>query len=285
MGTLSVDIVDDSFSKKSSSAYKLSILLGVDRLSYLVYDNNLKPLVLKSYQLGQKVGTKSILEIELKKIFSEDKKLKLDYGAANLAIVNTKSTLIPDSLYEETEKSAYLDKMLDFQKSDNVKVDHLSSIEANNIFAINKGLLYQLVGYFPNIHVHHVFTPLLLGYQKIAAKLDKKKVFVNVSGGLVQVVHFDGENLVFNNSFEFKSSKDFIYYVLLVLNQFKLKPEEVHLSISGHVMEDSEVYHLLYRYVRHLDMVNVPSHFKAGKKFAAVPHHFYFDLYSLQLCG
>ena len=71
---------------------------------------------------------------------------------------------------------------------------------------------------------------------------------------------------------------------MLLYDQFKLNPETDPIHIAGQIVEDSEIYHLLYRYVRHLNLVSGPSYYRFSQLFDTLPQHFYFDLYSLKLC-
>ena len=80
-------------------------------------------------------------------------------------------------------------------------------------------------------------------------------IFLNIKQRQVHIVVFEGADFVFSNIFAFESANDFVYYILLVYDQFKLKPEIDPVYISGQVVKESEIYKLLYRYVRNIHML------------------------------
>jgi len=49
-------------------------------------------------------------------------------------------------------------------------------------------------------------------------------------------------------------------------------------------VEDSEIYHLLYRYIRHLKIIELPQSIQFGEAVTKQNPHFFFDLFSLHLC-
>ena len=101
----------------------------------------------------------------------------------------------------------------------------------------------------------------------------------------MQIALLEGKNLIFSNSYSYQTSQDFIYHVLLVYNQFNLEPNDIPIHVSGQVIKDSEIFRMLYRYIRRTEIIAAPPTFVFGKKYEKIPDHFYFDLYSLKLCG
>ena len=71
---------------------------------------------------------------------------------------------------------------------------------------------------------------------------------------------------------------------MLVFNQFDLTVEETPVFLSGQLMEDSEIYRLLVRYVKKLQFLDPPAFFQYGTKLAHHPKYLYFDLLCLLLC-
>lgn len=275
------EVTEDNFIKKSTSSYDLSILIGVDRFSYVVNDAQQNILILKSftYRLG-----KDHLKSAIREIYMADRYLKFPYSKVKVAIVNAQTSLVPSRLYDEKQKSIYLEKMTFSENLDTIKADHLLDFNAVNVYSFDREAINLLKGYFPSAQIFHNTTALIQGYYKQSEALSGPKIFINVLDKIVQAVILEDKELIFCNSFTYKSSKDFIYYIMLLFDQFNLKPETVPLTISGHIIEDSEVYHLLYKYIRHLNMIGTPSYFKIGKKLSDIPQHIYFDLFSLKLC-
>jgi hypothetical protein len=116
------------------------------------------------------------------------------------------------------------------------------------------------------------------------AKRNDYEVFVNLRNHIAQIAVFDRRNLQFYNSFAFTKASDFLYFTLLAFDQLKLNPLDVPLTISGELMEDSEIYRLLYRYFRDIRFAPTPAglyHFPGS--IQSLPSHLNYDLYAMKL--
>lgn len=62
---------------------------------------------------------------------------------------------------------------------------------------------------------------------------------------------------VYFNSFKYKNQDDLLYYVLLVYKILDLPVDTYPLTVTGLVEEDSEVFKLLYQYVRNVFIADI----------------------------
>ena len=67
------------------------------------------------------------------------------------------------------------------------------------------------------------------------------------------------KKLEFFNSFNFKTKEDFIYYVLFTSEQLQLNPEEFVLTFLGGVEKESELYDIVFKYVRNIEFLNLEN--------------------------
>jgi hypothetical protein len=77
-----------------------------------------------------------------------------------------------------------------------------------------------------------------------------------VSKSTLDIVIIKNSNLQFFNIFEYKTKEDFMYYVLFTLEQLELSTEETLVSILGDIEEDSDLYRLIYTYIRNIDFLS-----------------------------
>ena len=61
---------------------------------------------------------------------------------------------------------------------------------------------------------------------------------------------------MFYNIFEYQTKEDFIYYILFTLEQLDLSTETTNISIIGAINEQSELYKILYTYIRNISFLN-----------------------------
>ena len=57
-----------------------------------------------------------------------------------------------------------------------------------------------------------------------------------------------------SNTYNFQAPEDVLYYVLFGFEQFDLNPEQIPLALAGSVSEQSELFDLLFKYVRNVSL-------------------------------
>ncbi len=292
---MGVDIIiqEDHFSTKYTNHYDLFIITGMDRFSFLIADKQSNLLVLKSITLqlttpGKKTDASpppdDLLQQAIKTVYLNDDELKLPYRSVKISLINKEHTFVPDRLFDASNPAAYLETMVKDHTAKNIHIDQLPSLQTRQIYQIDQGIESCLQQYFSEATFYHILSPMVLGLQQMASHHKDKNVYLHVRSNLAHIFLFEDQNFLFANSFSFKTENDFIYFVLLVYEQFKLDVAQVPIYYSGFILEDSRLYHQLYRYIRYLNPMPRPLLYKYGQQINEVPSHFFFDLYSLKLC-
>lgn len=222
---------------------------------------------------------------QVKAILQKDEHLLLPYNDVKVAFFTPKTTFVPTRLYNPNEKAAYLAHVVAVQPEERLLADHLKGQNAQNVYAVDTALYDVMRWKFPSARMFHSSTVLLNQFSRLTDHSDFQ-LFMNVKEQYVQIFLYKSKTLLFSNIFRFRSSKDFVYFVLLVFDQFKLKPEQVPAIFSGELLENSEVYQLLNRYIPTLQRVAPPNYYTFNAEFyeQARHPHFYFDLYALEHC-
>ena len=282
MGRINQDISEYAFSEKSTLAYELNVLVGANSVYYMVADAQLNVLAIKSAHFDHKKETSIVAN--LKEAFFEDRILKEPYQATKIVFTTPHFTLVPAKFYNDDKRKTYFQNLTIASENSVFECDSFKDIEFKNVYVIEKQLVEFTKTIFPQAQCHNVFTALIQGYQKIAERKSGHQLFANIRDNQIQIFFFDGKNLVFANGYRFVTPQDLIYFVMMVYEQFKLNPENIPLSISGSLTEDSDIFRFIYRYIRLVNFVPAPSYFRFGQQFTGVPQHFYFDLFSVKLC-
>lgn len=239
-------------------------------------------LVLKKFELytSSPFDNASLFHTHVEKIWTDEPNLSLSFPTVKIAFAYPHYTIIPDKLYRESSKANYLTPLKKQAAFDELYfTNELSSIGAKLVFSLPEMAVnfFQKV-YDSPINYLNIFSCLIKGYQKRMSKLHGKQVWINVHPRNIQVLLFEQEELIFSNQFDFQSEKDFIYYVLLIYDQFKLHPENVPLHISGQLVKESAIYKNLDNYIRNIRFVELdPSH-RLSSQIIDSPFYFFFDL-------
>ncbi len=255
----------------------------MDRFFYSISDRQQNVLVLRSYTYPPQ-NNYIQLKSDLQKTLLDDSLLRLSFRSTKIALVSLESTLVPSSLFDEEKTSLYLEQTVGQDPLNTINTEFIEGLGANNIYAFNSAILSLLRTYFPQAKFYHIATSLIKAYRSLAEHSNGAQVYINVLQETFQVAVFDGKDLLYYNSFNYRSTKDFIYFVQLVYSQLKLKQEKTPINISGELVEESEIYKLLYRYIRNIHFVQLPPFYRFGERFNALSKHFFYDLYSLKLC-
>jgi hypothetical protein len=284
LGIINTNIIEDSFAEKDASKYNLSILIGMDRFSYAVLDDENHLLALKSYLISADLTVSKKLHPALQEIFMEDETLKLPFHKTTVAFINNKCTFVPNKFYQPEEVDTYLSKQVHSIETDQIFVDDVEMMKAKNVYAFDQEVYFLIKGYLSNVRFMHNSTSVLQGFFSNQNSTSGKKVYVNVKGDHLQIALLDNQELVFSNSFAFQNEQDFIYHVMLVFSQFNLSAESNSVILSGQITKDSKIYRMLFRYINKIQFSEAPSAIQLGGNYQGTPTHFFFDLFSLGLC-
>jgi len=284
LGIINTNIVEDSFIKNDTSKYNLSMLICMDRFSYVILDNENHLLALKSYLINANQKAPRKLDSVLQEIFLDDEVLKLPFQKKTVGFINNKTTFVPNKLFAVEEVDTYLINQVSSLENDQVFVDELELMDAKNVYSFDQNIYFLPKSYLPNARFVHNATSVVKGFSFNQNENTGKKVCINVKESHLQIALFDNQELIFYNSFAFQNEQDFIYHVMLVFNQFGLNVDSNSVILSGQITKDSKIYRMLFRYINQIQFSKAPSAIQLGGNYHGIPTHFFFDLFSLGLC-
>lgn len=281
MEKINLDITDRRFDAGRAGSYELALLVGTDGLSFLVADEAGEVLALKSWFFPGVAGSFRQAESAVRRILGGDEKLRLPFGRTRCAVFNQAATLVPNRLFNPAELPAYFNLLLRAGIPLSYHFDDLPDFDSKLVFAVEASAAKVCEQYFSREKLSHASSALLRAWHRLARRNDYD-VFLNFRNQVAQIAVFDRKHLLFFNTFSFAKASDCLYFTLLPFEQLRLNPLEVPLTLSGELMPDSEIYRLLYRYVRELRFAGMPDYYQFPGTVQALPAHLNFDLYALK---
>jgi Protein of unknown function (DUF3822) len=279
-----LDIIEDGFSPAASMYYERSVLAGIDGFSYMINDDRQNILAAKAYSFANADKLRQLNTLSFQSFLLSDENLQHTVQKTRICFFSTDFTLIPSRLYDATKQKTYLNFLgSHLETNQTVRSDYVSTLDSYLVYAIPTDALTLANNAFYNATITHLMHPLINAFKKQAEHSNGHQVFINVREHHFQVLFFDGGNLIFCNSYQFATTQDFIYYILLIFDQFKLKPEITPVTLAGQVSQNSDLYNWLYRYIRNIYWAQLPVQYRPGVKMNAIPPYIFFDLYSLKL--
>ena len=237
-----------------TSKRKLSIQFSLDGFSFCTTNTHNEVLEFSSYTFSKTKNSPELVLEKLQDIFKKEKSLQYDFETVTVIHQNNLNTLVPNEYFKKDALKSYLKYSIKTIATDLITFDELDFMNSKNVYVpyVNiNNFLFQNFGEFEYKHYSSVLLEKLFS---IAS--NDICCYIHVSKSTFDIVIIKNSNLQFFNIFEYKTKEDFMYYVLFTLEQLELSTEETLVSILGDIEEDSDLYRLIYTYIRNIDFLS-----------------------------
>tara|TARA_B100000900_G_scaffold416222_1_gene450231 strand:- start:6893 stop:7708 length:816 start_codon:yes stop_codon:yes gene_type:complete len=237
-----------TFNAKLAQQYHISIQISESSLKYCVIE-------------------KSNYHIEFFKIFPSLKNiintinnediLKLNFSSSNIIFENLSCTLVPQEFYSKENNKKFLD--FNTEKNGIIKSDKIKNIDAFLIYSFDKKINNIIETILPKAKQQSQQSILIDLFSNM--NNDKQHAYINIENNKLIITIFKENKLIFNNTFEYISLEDILYYTLFSFEQLKIDREKVEVNLFGDINDKDETFKLLYEYIRNIHIA------KDEKKF------------------
>jgi len=219
------------------------------------------------------------------RIVSQQELLQQSFESIAICISNSLSTLTPKALYQKDNGIEILKFNQPLLQNEDETNDWLQSIQAHNSYTLPQELQRCFNKHYPSQTWKHQSSVLIESLLQQFKLNEATKIYLSVQNTDFEIVVLEGRKLKFYNSYTYRSSEDLIYFLLFACEQLNLNPDQIPLVISGEIEENSEVYKLLYRYIRNLSFIKRNPNYNYSFVLDQVPEHYYYKLLNLHLCA
>jgi len=259
---------------KQQNKQELSIQISLSGLSFCTLQRDSKTITsLKEYVFEKKLNPHEVLD-KLKHLFNSEKILQSNFNNVVVIHVNELSTLVPKPLFSETHLADYLKFNAKILRSDFITFDTVDINESVNVYVpyVNiNNFIYDAFGAFTYKHSSTILIEQILITEKNSRNT---KMYVHVGTDHFELLVIDKGKLLLYNTFEFNSEEDFIYYILFTSEQLNLNPETLQLVFLGNIKNESPLFTIAYKYVRHVAFGNRNDGFTYTNKPEGNHSHF-----------
>ena len=255
----------------------ISIQLSLDGFSFCIYNKAEQEIgAFANYEFKNSNCT-PFQQLEMvQQLFEKEALLKLKYQSVSVSHFNNLVSQVPLPFFEKENLVQYLQYTVKVLENDYITFEQLQNSEIVNVYIpfvnINNFLL-DCYGSFEYKHSSTILMEKLLSEFK---NLGEELCFVNVSKNSFEIVVLMHKKITLFNCFNFKTKDDFIYYILFTAEQLNLNPEELKLVLMGDIEEKSDLYSILFKYIRNIEFYK-PSKFSSFLK-ETIPAHSNFTL-------
>ena len=237
-----------------TSKRKLSIQFSLDGFSFCTTNTHNEVIEFSSYTFSKTKNSPELVLEKLQDIFKKEKSLQYDFETVTVIHQNNLNTLVPNEYFKKDALKSYLKYSIKTIASDLITFDELDFMNSKNVYVpyVNiNNFLFQNFGEFEYKHYSSVLLEKLF-----SIATNDICCYIHVSKSTFDIVIIKNSNLQFFNIFEYKTKEDFMYYVLFTLEQLDLSTEETLVSILGDMEEDSDLFRLMYTYIRNIDFLS-----------------------------
>ncbi len=254
----SAQFIDRDFNPKQTKNNRLSIQLRRDGFSFAQIDSfNTKLVWLQDYDVPPLLGDEAVYQCEkislrFEQVLVEQNLVLKDYKEVIISLESSFFTLVPEALFENEKNRDYLEHLHQLPENILIKTDNLPPLDAVNVFAIYAPLYYSLVDNFPNFKLKHSLSVMLHHALLVQQQIKGKSVFIHIAKQQFFALAFADKQLLFSNTFNFKTKEDFIYFIVLIYQQLEFDLDRIPLYFSGNINRSSSLYHIAYQYIKFL---------------------------------
>ncbi len=267
-------ITNNSLDLNKLEEYHLSIQLSLDGFSFCIY-NKLEndPVYFAVFEFEKKViSPYKHLEF-VDELFRKEELLNQSYNSVSVTHFNNLVTQVPLPFFNKNKLESYLQHTIKVLENDFISYDELKNSEIVNVYIPFVNINNFLIDKFNSFIYRHSSTILIEKLVQQYKNIDGSFYFVNVTNNNFEAVVVKNKKLELYNCFDFKTKEDFLYYILFTAEQLNLNPEEFELILLGDIEEESQLYTVLYQYIRNisfykptnqhalLDSISKHSHF------------------------
>ncbi len=246
-----------------SGQYTLSIRLRTDGFSFCIYDT-VSERILTYIQTD--VEENLSLAANLRKTLKSNDFLNHSYGAVNVIITGKRFTLLPESLFAETDKETIFYYNLPHRDNESILFNKDTRNDAVFLFGTDSAAHHLLLEHFPNACFYSQLYLLHTSFTATRHDDESKRMYVALHAEGIDVLAYDkhGE-LELLNVFETSHVDDKIYYLLHIWQTLEFDQQNDVLHLYGDMPEKEKMMDVLKKYISHISFLQTETNldFKA----------------------
>ncbi|MEA5139218.1 DUF3822 family protein [Arcicella rigui] len=269
-----IKYISQQFDAEKIHQYQLFAEISDNYFHFWVVEHTSKSLLaLESFVLPVQLSFSSPTD-NLSQIFSQHDFLKsLKWKSVKITIDNHSFTLLPVALFrkEYTNKYLQLAKGQFIGDDEEVRQRLHPSLEMLNIYSCERKLYNWLAETYPLVDLEYEhLSSELIEFALRSSKSQSAFIYVG-SGAFTLVITLNG-TLKFCNRFVYATPEDLAYYVLFVMSELGIEPDEIFLRLYGNIEKDAEEYKVLTQYLPKVKIGDTSTDMLFDNKIAL--HHY-----------
>ena len=238
----------------------LSIQISLGGFCFAIVDQSSENIIsLKEFEFTDKTGTTDILWENLREVYQQEPVLNELFASVSVAHKTPVSTLVPEELFDPEHLSDYLKFNFISDQNPSLSYENLEDKNVLNVFLPLEGVNQFFTEKYGEVTFHHTTSILLNNLLKNPNADSYKQFYLNVNKNFLDIVYLLNGQIQFYNTFAYQSKEDFLYYVLSVMEQMYLNPQEQTVTLLGEIDKNSDLFEACKLFINHLEFINIQN--------------------------
>ncbi|RYY64347.1 MAG: DUF3822 family protein [Chitinophagaceae bacterium] len=227
------------------------------------------------YQATKNISD-GILAEELQKLLATEN--LPHYNSSSIRYNFKEGLLVPSAHYKEADREKLLACMYGEMPAAKYYSASATKPAATHIFAVPEVVDDVLSTRFFGADVSSS-NPCLIEYAA------QKELFCIIYNSYIKaILHVNGK-LQIVQLYDYNTPADVAYHLLNVCQQHQISASEITLTLSGYIVEQSNLYEELYRYFLNIKMDDLSADIELNDEIREQPAHFFSFLIALVQCA
>lgn len=290
--THTAGLTDPSFTLQDTRNYGLNLLFSETTFTFALIDLRSSKYLALHHLHKNEHGFKNSTALQpgfpgfLKAVLGAYPWLKGPFRSIHIGYEGQKATLIPATLFDASRIMDYLKLNFSITPQEVGAADHLPRFDTHLVYAIPAEVQEAMKEVFPLAKVvHHgsIFMQTVWLISRLRTVVPR--VFIHLRDNAFDLMVYDGRQLLYFNTFTYIAPEDIVYFVLFAIEQLNHNPEKIQAILLGNVDRSSNLYELLFRYIKHVDFGRRNEGFRYAPALSELAPHGYYTLFNFQACG
>lgn len=238
-----MDYTSEEFDIGYLSRYRLFLRIGAKEHALAVIDHRNRLLLLTTFSDDDM--SKQVIDI-----------LGQPFSDVKITTRNDAYTFIPSEWYDDNHLADYARFVAADDGLEYINVAEIKAIGIKNVHQINRLNGSHLLNHFPQATVFPASHVLLNTVANTLSKRRGASIGVGLNEDTLSIYYFNEGRFMYYNEFKIKELPDFNYYLLSVLDTFKLNGQSITFFLTGDIEEGDDYAACLQKYGDKLDFAD-----------------------------
>lgn len=236
---------------------KLILKIDAQHLSYVIIDLlTQQAITIHTDKFPVFCGTLKILETQIKKSLDQLIEQALNFDEILVLHNNNYNCFVPAAFFNDQNLNLYLQYNTKVFESDHFAYDYLERYHIYNVYVPLININNVLLDIWPEFNYKNANSVLVQKILDLSKNKEQNIAFIHYQNTHFELVVVNNQKLILYNSFEHKTTEDFIYYLLFTFEQLKLNPENIVTYFLGNIQNTHPAYIMAYKYIRYVSIYN-----------------------------